>query len=120
MSYEFYKILHIAALLFVVFGLFGYGVICWNQSEVKPELKKYFMISHGVGLLVMLIAGFGMAAKLGLHPFPGWLYGKLFIWLILGAMATLIKRISSKSRLWIALTFILVCAAVILAITKPF
>ncbi len=121
MSYEFYKIFHIIGLLVTVFGLFGMAVVSWNQSTLRPQLKKTFMMSHGVGLFLLIVAGFGMAAKLGLMKnLPHWIYGKLVIWVLVGGLVALIKRKPEKSALWIILTFALVISAAILAIEKPF
>jgi hypothetical protein len=47
------------------------------------------MITHGLGLLLVLVAGFGMLAKLGIHGVPTWAALKLIIWVALGAFAAL-------------------------------
>jgi uncharacterized membrane protein len=121
MSYEFYKILHIIGLLLTVFGLFGLSSVLWNDSAPKPQLRKIWIVSHGVGLLLLLVAGFGLAARLGLAgQLPGWIYAKLAIWLLVGGSLSLVKRKPRKSALWTLLIFVLVILAVILAVTKPF
>jgi hypothetical protein len=121
MTYEFYKILHIAGLLLTVFGLFGLASVQWNGSTPQVFLRKIWMISHGTGLLFLVVSGFGMAARLGItSPLPKWIYAKLVIWLLLGALIALIKRIPRKSATWIISVFVLALAAALLAITKPF
>lgn len=121
MSYEFYKILHIAGLLLTVFGLFGLIAISWNDSAPKASLRKTLMISHGIGLLLLLVAGFGLAARLNLMgQLPNWIYAKLGIWLLVGGAPALIKRQPKKAALWFVVTLILVLLAVTFAVTKPF
>ncbi len=121
MTYEFYKILHILGLTLTLFGLFGLSSVLWNEATPQAGLRKIWSISHGIGLLMLLVAGFGLAARLGLaRQLPSWIYFKLFIWVLLGAMPALIKRQPQKSGLWTLVVFILVLLAVIFAIKKPF
>jgi hypothetical protein len=121
MSFEFYKVLHIAGLLLTVFGLFGLIAVYWNDSAPKPALRKALMMSHGIGLLILLVAGFGLAARLNLMgQLPGWVYGKLGIWLLVGGAPALIKRQPKKAAIWLVVTLILVLLAVTFAVTKPF
>ena len=121
MSFEFYKVIHIAGLLLTVFGLFGLIAVYWNDSVPKPALRKALMMSHGVGLLFLLVAGFGLAARLNLMGhLPGWVYAKLGIWLLVGGAPNLIKRQPQKAALWLVVTLIIVLLAVTFAVTKPF
>jgi hypothetical protein len=46
---------------------------------------------HGIGLLLILVSGFGLQAKLKLG-FPIWMISKLVILLALGGSIALIKR----------------------------
>lgn len=60
-------------------------------------LRKGLMIGHGVTLLVIFVAGFGLMArkKIGIGSgtgWPGWIFGKIGIWLAFGALAAFIKR----------------------------
>ena len=52
------------------------------------------MIFHGVGMLIVLVGGFGLLAKLkpGGSMFPHWAYIKLGIWLVLGGSVAVIAR----------------------------
>jgi hypothetical protein len=48
---------------------------------------------HGIGMALMLFAGFGAISRLGLDfPWPLWLWGKLTAWLLLGALPSMHKR----------------------------
>ena len=69
MSYELYKVLHVLGLSLVVLSLGGilHHVIN-GGSKVSDTFRKGTMITHGIGLLLLLVAGFGMLAPLGLYP----------------------------------------------------
>ena len=93
MSFEFYKIAHILGLLLLFSGLAMALTMKMAGIPFQGSAKKMAFISHGVGLLIMLIAGFGMLAKMGLMGgLPGWVYAKLGVWLLLGGSVTLAKK----------------------------
>jgi uncharacterized membrane protein SirB2 len=121
MSYETYKILHLLGLTLVVLSLGGILVHVINGgSKASNGFRKGVMITHGVGLLLLLVAGFGMLAKLGIHSFPAWVGGKLVIWLALGAFVGVAYKSQRLARkLWIVVPVLVVLAAY-LAIAKPF
>lgn len=119
MSYEFYKVAHILGLTLVVLSLGGILLYAINGgTKTNNSFRKGAMITHGVGLLLLLVAGFGMLAKLGIHGIPGWIGGKLVIWLILGALVGLGYKQQLAKRLWLAVPLLVVIATV-LAIAKP-
>ncbi len=106
MSYEFYKVLHILgiALVFIAFGgLAGHGL---NGGTRETNKARGMMVAtHGVGLLLILVAGFGMLAKVagqsGGSMLPGWIHPKLLIWLLLGAAIMPLQRRPGLARaLW--------------------
>ena len=87
MSIETYRIIHIAGMLLVFVGL---GGMLLRPADTKSKLAG---ISHGIGLLALLVAGFGMLAKGGYEfPWPTFIFIKLGIWLLLGATPALVKR----------------------------
>ncbi len=116
MSYETYKILHITGVL-ALFMSFG-GLIVLGAGKKKRLLA----ITHGVALLVMLVAGFGLLARLGMAQpasWGGWVYAKFFLWLIAGGLMAFIPRRPALAKpLWFLLIGIGMTAAW-LAITKP-
>lgn len=121
MSYEFYKILHILGLILLFTSL---AAIIYGQTQdqqLSKSTKKYAFIGHGVGILLMLISGFGLAAKLQYFgQLPNWIYAKLVIWLVLGAAIAIGKRkFQWGSKLMLLLVGLGVFAAS-LAVTKPF
>jgi hypothetical protein len=89
MSIETYRIIHIAGLVLVSMGLGG--VLLRPSTDTKPH--KRAAICHGIGLLAMLVAGFGLLAKRAYEwPWPNFIFIKIGIWLLLGAMPVLVKR----------------------------
>jgi uncharacterized membrane protein SirB2 len=115
MDYNFYKILHLLGLSMVVLSLGGIIVHVINGgSKESNSFRKGAMITHGVGLLLLLVAGFGMLAKLGIHSFPGWVLGKIGIWAVLGAFAVLVyKKSQMAKKFWFAVPALVVIAALL-------
>lgn len=119
MSYEIYKIAHLLGLSLVVLSLGGIALHAINGgSKASNSFRKGVMITHGVGLLLLLVAGFGMLARLGITGMPGWVIGKIVIWLILGALVGLAYKQQLARKVWVAVPLLVVLAAA-LAIVKP-
>lgn len=121
MSYEFYKILHFTGVILTFSGLMGLLTLTMTGTPVEGKTKSLVFISHGVGLFLALVGGFGLLARLGLaREMPTWVYGKLVIWLVLGAAIALVKR---KGRfggpIFISLIALFITASY-LAVIKPF
>ena len=116
MTYTFYKLLHVLGvlLLFVALG----GALGGGGRE--PIGRRLVSITHGLGILLLLVAGFGMVARLGIAwPYPLWLWGKIAVWLVLGGGLALLWRRPQLARpLWWAVP-LLGFVAVWLAIAKP-
>jgi len=110
MSLEAYKVIHIIA----IFGLF----IAFGAAGGSEKRVRWANIMHGICLLVILIAGFGMLARLGIvgGKFPGWVWGKLAIWLSLGGMLTVVRRKLLPAPAWMAILLALGGAAAWLGI----
>jgi hypothetical protein len=122
MPYVFYKVIHLLGVLMIVLSL---GAVLQHAisggTRATNPWRKIIGITHGVGLVLVLVAGFGLLARLGLSwPFPGWVIAKLLIWLILGGLTALAARspASSKGLWWVVL--ILGGVAAWLAGSKPF
>ena len=118
MPYEIYKLLHVVGLLLLFLGMGGQLLGSGAERERAP---KRTAILHGVGLLAMLVGGFGMMARLGVQwPWPGWLIAKLGVWLAIGALPLGVRHQVLPHHLawWVAAT--LGGLAAWLAINKPF
>lgn len=114
MSYEFYKIIHLAGLitLFVSLG---------TLAVVSAERRKPYIILHGIATVVMLVTGFGLLAKLGImKDLGGWVHAKIAIWLIFGAIPVILKRKPNLALSMLLVSIVLGTTAACLAILKPF
>lgn len=84
MSLPFYHYLHLIGLILVFVGFGGL---------LSSEGAKKAMMWHGIGLVISLISGFGMLAKLGImSAMPTWVWVKVSLWLVLGFLPVLAKR----------------------------
>ena len=91
MNPSFYQVLHIVGISMV---FLGYGALL-ARSMAAPEnvsIRKLGSITSGIGLLLILVAGFGLIPKLGHSYTETWILVKLIIWLILGGLIVLINR----------------------------
>ncbi|ADE54326.1 hypothetical protein [Coraliomargarita akajimensis] len=87
-----YHILHVVGILMV---FMGYGALL-ARSLAKSEnksVKKLGSITSGIGLILILVAGFGLIAKMGYSMTTPWILVKLVVWLILGGLIALINRL---------------------------
>ncbi len=120
-SLETYKLVHLISIVLVFSGLMGMLAVRMSEGKLEGQVKKLFYASHGLGLLLILISGFGLLARLGLtHDIPKWVMGKLLIWLILGGITALIKRKGYIGWPIFALLVALFSLAAYLALFKPF
>lgn len=107
MPYEIYKILHLTGIFLLTSGLVGMLVLAWSGHQIAGKVKTFAFVTHGVGLLFMLVSGFGLLARMGfMHDqgLPTWVYVKLTIWLVMGGIISLLKR---KGKLGWPLYFLL-------------
>jgi len=121
MPYEFYKVLHLTGLILLFSGLMGLLMVKMTAGQLAGSTKKLIFISHGVGLLFILVSGFGLLARLGLvRELPHWIYIKLAIWLYFGGAIALIQRKAEKLGKPLYLMFLVVfILAASVAIYKP-
>lgn len=112
MSYQFYKVLHLSGIMLLILSLGG---------ALAGGPRKLTSTCHGVAMLAILVGGFGLLARLGLvKGFPGWVWAKLGIWVVLGGMLALARKMPKKMQpLWFA-TWGLGAIAAFLAVYKPF
>jgi len=123
-SYNAYKVLHFLGL----FGLFVTLAVALGRAAALPTgtedpWKRRLSALHGISLLVVLVAGFGLMARIGvMHGalFPGWIWAKLGIWLVLGGAMALASRRSRWSGAALVALPVLAAVAGFLALAKPF
>ncbi len=119
-AYALYKAFHIFGVLLVFISLGAALGLARVGAGGQPHARRVLAITHGVGILVVLVAGMGLVARLGIPwPFAGWLWGKIAIWIVLGGLLTLaLRRVGWSRLLWWA-TPLLGLVAAWLAIAKP-
>lgn len=122
MPYAFYKVIHLVGIFMIMISLGGVSAYAINGGDKAGNVfRKGLGITHGIGLVLVLVAGFGLLARIGVSwPWPGWVYGKVIIWLIFGVFSAIAYRMGSKGRgLWLVM-ILLGAIAAYLAVMKPF
>ena len=123
MPYEAYKVLHVLGILFLFVALGGVALHAWNGgTKQENQGRKAATAMHGLGLFFILLAGFGMLARLGIIQggLPGWVWAKLVLWLVIGGLFLLPYRRPSLAKPVFFLLPLLGALAAALAIYKPF
>ena len=117
MSFDFYKVMHFLGI-FMVFSALGGQFVQALNGATPNQLpgRRWIGILHGVGLLIILVAGFAMFAKLKI-PLEPWLIGKIIIWLVLGGIGVVVTRKKSLAGLIWIVTLALGVGAAFLART---
>ena len=117
MSYLTYKILHLVAILFLFTSLGSLAVL---GRTVDHRLRKLAGIVHGISVMVILVAGFGLLARLGFFgSIPTWAWLKMGVWLLLALAAWPLRRRPEWAlALWLLLPALGGVAAW-LAVAKP-
>lgn len=120
-SAEIYKLVHLSGVLLVILALGGIALHMISGGTRNFPHRKFLASLHGIGLLLALVGGFGLLARLNItSDFPGWVWAKGGLYLLLGAIPTLFYRFPGAAKslwfgVWIAAT-----AAAWLAIFHPF
>ena len=92
MSYNFYSFLHLISLLGLALILGALWGLYTNESYSR-KTRSILLSLHGLAMFLILSAGFGLTAKIKLDfPWPLWIYIKIALWFILGALPFLIKK----------------------------
>ena len=119
MDLETYKLLHVLGLALVIQGIGA--AVALAGAEAGVPWRRASIIGHGIGLGLLLVAGFGMLAKLGyMAAMPGWVWVKLVVWLTLGALPFVLKKNPGAARVVWGGAIGLVVVAASMALFKPF
>ena len=110
MSPAFY---HIAHLLGIMFVFAGFGGLVGEGNRGKA------MMNHGIGLLILLVSGFGLIQKMGLSYTAHWVIGMFVIWLILSFLPVLAKRRVLSPCIVVTIALVLGGVAAWLGYLKP-
>lgn len=122
--YEIYKTLHITGVIFMVAGFGAYAMLraAKLDDEAMKPFKKLLSMVHGLSLVIVIVGGFGTAARMGmLHAgLPAWIIIKIVFWLVLGASLVALARAQDLGKaLFFALPAVTAAAAAV-AVYKPF
>jgi hypothetical protein len=121
-SYQVYKIVHFVGIFMVFVSLGASAMHSINGGRRDHSWRRPTAFTHGIGLFLVLVGGFGLLARLGISQggLPGWIYAKLVIWFLLGAMLSVTIRIKSLARVSWPILILLGGTAAYLAGYKPF
>jgi hypothetical protein len=93
MSYEGYKFLHLLGIL-ILFASLG-GLAALRARMDRPMGMGLFNFLHGISLVFILVAGFGLLSRLEMSApgtWPTWIWVKLTTWILLGAALVGLKK----------------------------
>ena len=98
----FYKALHICGLFLAMTSVGGIAIHAANGGTRATSRTRALTASvFGLGMLLALAGGFGQAARLGLTStgvFPGWLWAKVGIWVIVAILSILPYRVPALAK----------------------
>ncbi len=119
-SYATYKVIHLTGILMI---FLAYGSILLNGFQgggKKWAHRKLPSITHGVGLFIALIGGFGLLVRTGVEaPWPLWIWLKLSIWIFYGFASPFVRKSQQVAKiLWFVIIGLGVMA-IYLANFKP-
>ena len=110
MSYLTYKIMHLVGIAALFMGLGG--------LLAGSNRRTLFSILQGIGLLLMLVSGCGLLARLNLG-FPHFAILKTGLWLVIGGLPVLFRRLKFPVILSILISLTLVSLMAWIGLTKP-
>ncbi|MDE2849323.1 MAG: hypothetical protein OXP74_01765 [Acidobacteriota bacterium] len=112
-----YKLLHVLGAVMVLAAAGGVAVHAANGGRREDnQLRGLLAAMHGVGLVLSVVAGFGMLGA----SLPGWAWAKLVIWLCFGAALTLPYRRQDLAKPLVVILPLLAALAAYLSLYKPF
>lgn len=119
-SADIYKVIHLGSLAFLLIALAALIGSISGSSFKKDGVSKFFAAIHGISMVFLVISGFGMLARLGYDDWPGWVIGKVVIFIAVGGIVGLIYRKPALKFVIFLLLGALVTASAYLAVLKPF
>ncbi len=110
MDYAFYKIIHLVGLAILAIGLGG--------MVAESSNRRTFVMLQGIALLILLVSGFGILAKLKLG-FPHFAMVKAVLWLVIGMLPLIFRKLKIRICFAITISILLITIAAWLGVTKP-
>lgn len=120
------KALHVLGVLLAFSGVAGIAAhAASGRPRTENPVRGRLAALHGVGLLLVLVAGIGMLVQLmrtpGGMPSPAWVTAKLVLWALLaGAVALPYRRPALARQVLLVGLPLLAAAAVAVAVLKQF
>ena len=105
-----YKIIHLIGISALALGVGG--------MMAGGSNRKAFAICQGVGLLVMLVSGFGLLAKLHLG-FPHFALVKTVLWVVIAVLPMVARRLKLPLAAAMLISLTLVGIMAWLGVMKP-
>ena len=103
--------------VFLVFS--GLGAVALVTDE-ESRARKLGSMAHGIGLLIVLATGIYLLVGFGMGTgMPGWVWGKIVIWLLLGAVVAAFRRAPDLRIPLFFLLPVLGAVAAWLAVAQP-
>jgi uncharacterized membrane protein len=101
LSHATYKVIHLLGIFLLFAGLGGlWASVSVASEDLRKTIRRLATAAHGAAMLLILIAGFGMMARLQIsHSWPLWIWIKLVVWLLLAGYPVLLKRQERPSGL---------------------
>lgn len=107
MNIQVYQVMHVLS------GFLLTAVTFQAFAAPSPGRRKKTLMYAGILALLVLIGGFGLAAKLGFDiTKESWIHVKILCWVVLSAMAGLAFRMPSLGRVLSLITALAVAVAV--------
>ena len=120
-AYNLYKVIHLFGMVLIFTSLGGLAAHAASGGTKESNSSRRLLgIGHGLGLVLMIVAGFGLLGLTGASMASGWVWGKLLIWLFMGAASALPYRSQAMARSLLLILPVLGALAAYLAIFKPF
>lgn len=113
-----YKWLHLIGVFLILFSFGGLIFRAAVGVDHPSFTKRRLSIAHGVGMLLSLVGGFGMLARLGITggDWPSWVSTKFGIWLAMGFLIAPVNRAPSRATTWWWLVLLLAVFAAYLGL----
>lgn len=113
-----YKWLHLIGVFLILFSFGGLIFRAAVGVDHATFSKRKLSIAHGIGMLLSLVGGFGMLARLGITngDWPSWVSTKFGIWLSLGFLIAPVNRAPGRAATWWWLILLLAISAAYLGL----
>jgi hypothetical protein len=109
-------------MLFVALAGMAAHAATGREKGDNPSYRLLLSL-HGVGALIALTGGFGLMARIGVmhgEGFPGWIWAKLVLWVLLGGLIALPYRNRALAKSLLVILPLVGLLGAFLANYKPF